>query len=366
MNRKQFLMVLVALAIVGGAGLILIHRNQDAWMGHEANAGDRVLPGFRMNDVALIHVRGSGNDFNVIHTNDIWRVRERDDYPADFALIRDFLFKIRDLKVVQSDVIGPSELSRLDLEPPGSGTNSATLVEFKDQHGNPLEGLLIGKKHLRPQNGSEPRGLHGLFDGCYILLPDDSQNALFVSDDLAAASPDPGSWLSQDFFKAENAKYISLVSPKAADSWEISRADDSSPWTLSNTKPGDAFNSSGASDISQILEFATFDDVARKTPALMAGDGLDEPIVITALTDHFSYTIKVGQMEANGDYPMTVDVQGNIPNTDPDAADLRAKLAKEQALAPWIFDVGTWMGRILRARTALLEQTMSTAQSAEN
>jgi hypothetical protein len=365
MNRKQFLMVLMALAIVGGAGLILIHRNQDTWMGHEAKAGDRVLPGFRMNDVSVIHVRGSGDDFNVIHTNDIWRVQERNDYPADFALIRDFLLKIRDLRVVQSDLIGPSALSRLDLEPPGSGTNGATLMEFRGQRGELLGSLLMGKKHRRPQNGSEPPGLHGLFDGCYVLLPDDPGNALLVSDDLAAASPDPGSWLSEDFFKAENTKYISLVSPRAADSWEISRADDSSPWTLSNARPGEALNGNAASDISQILEFAAFDDVARKTPALTASDGLDNPVVITALTDHFAYTIKVGRMEPNGDYPITVNVQGNIPDTDPDAADLRAKLAKEQALAPWIFDAGTWMGRILHGKSALLEQAASEAQSAE-
>ena len=70
-------------------------------------------------------------------------------------------------------------------------------------------------------------------------------------------------------------------------------------------------------------------------------------------------------MEANGDYPITVNVQGNIPDTDPDAADLRAKLAKEQALAPWIFDAGTWMGRILHGKSALLEQAASEAQSAE-
>jgi hypothetical protein len=365
MSRKQFVMVLLALAIVGGAGLVLVHRNQQGWMGHEARVGDKVLPDFQMNDVAVIHVQGDSNDFNVIHTNDVWRVRERDDYPAEYGLIRDFLFKVRDLKVVQSDLIGPSELARLDLEPPGDGTNSATLLEFKNQSGKLLASLLIGKKHLRPQNNLEPPGLHGLFDGCYVLMPDDPGNALLVSDDLAAASPDPGSWLCQDFFKAENVKYISLTSPKAANSWEISRADDSSPWTLSYPRPGKVLDRKVASDISEILEFGTFDDVARKTPALIARHGLDNPIVITALTDHFAYTIKVGQMEANGDYPITVNVQGNISNTDPNAADLRAKLAKEQALAPWIYNAGTWMARILTERMAIAERSVSQAQTAE-
>lgn len=358
-------MVLLALAVIGGAGLVLLHRNQQSWMVHEAEVGDKVLPGFQMNNVAVIHVQGAGADFNVVHSNDLWTVRERDNYPADFALIRDFLFKVRDLKVVQSDVIGPNELARLDLDPPGEGTNCATLLDFKDQNGKPLASLLIGKKHRRPQNGSEPLGLHGLFDGCYALLPGDPQNALLVSDDLAAASPNAGAWLSQDFFKAENIKYISFTSPKAADSWEISRTDDSSPWTLSNPKPGQVLNVQAASIIAEILEFPAFDDVALKTPALMASHGLDKPIVITAMTDHFAYTIKVGQMETSGNYPITVNVDGNIPDTDPNASDLRAKLAKEQALAPWIFDAGTWMDRVMRSSTAISEQAASETQTAE-
>ncbi|HEX3625549.1 MAG TPA: DUF4340 domain-containing protein [Verrucomicrobiae bacterium] len=365
MNRKQFVMVLVALAIVVGAGLVLAHRNRQVWTVHEARAGDKVLPEFQINDVAVIHIRGEGEDFNVVHTNDLWRVRERDDYPAEFALIRDFLFKVRDLKVVQSDLIGPSELARLDLDPPGTGTNSATLLEFKNQSGKILASLLIGKRHLRPQNPLEPPGLHGLFDGRYVLLSGDPDNALLVSDDLAAASPDPGNWLSQDFFKAENIKYLSLNSPKAGESWEISRADESSPWTLSNAKPGESLNGKVISDITEILAFPTFDDVARKTPELMAGHGLDKPIVITAMTDHFAYTLKVGPMEANGDYPITVNVQGNIPDTDPNAAALRAKLAKEQALVPWIFDAGTWIGRIMTERMALVERTAPGTQTAE-
>lgn len=365
MNRKQFLMVLLALAIVGGAGLVLLHSNQRSWMVHEAKVGDKLLPGFQMNDVAAIHVRGNDTDFTIVHSNDLWCVSERANYPADFALIRDLLFKVRDLKVVQSDVIGSNELARLALDPPGAGTNSATLLEFKDRSGKLLASLLAGKKHLRPRNDSEPPGLHGLFDGRYVLLPNDPENALLVSDDLAAVSPDPGSWLSQDFFKAENVRYVSLVSPNAANSWEISRTDDSSPWTLLNSKPGELLNARTASTVGDILAFATFDDVARKTPEVVASRGLDKPTVITALTDHFAYTIKVGRIEANGDYPITVNVEGNIPDTDPNASDLRAKLAKEQALASWVFDADTWVGRVLLNRSSLLEQPSSRAQTAQ-
>lgn len=365
MNRRQFTSVLLALAIVGGAGLILVHRKQEGWMVHEAKVGDKVLPGFQMNEVAVIHVRGNGANFDVVHTHNLWRIRERDNYPADYDLVRDFLFKVRAMKVVQSDVIGANELPRLDLEPPGKGTNSALLVQFKDAGGKLLASLLVGKKHRRPRNDSEPLGLHGLFDGRYVLLPGDPHNALLVSDDLAAVSPTPGLWLNPDFFKVENAKFISISSPEHGKELEISRADGDSPWTLSNPRTGQTVNDLAASQLTEILEFPSFDDVARKTPALLASQGLDQPIVITALTDHFAYTLKVGRKNPDGDYPITVNVAGEIPDTAPDAADLRAKLARERALEPWIFEAGHWVERMFEARESLVQQSTSSAQTAE-
>ncbi|MGH8024926.1 MAG: DUF4340 domain-containing protein [Limisphaerales bacterium] len=318
-----------------------------------------------MNEVAVIHVEGNGANFNVVHTHNLWSIRERDNYPADYDLVRDFLFKVSALKVVQSDVIGANELARLDLEPPGTGTTSALLVQFKDRGGKLLASLLVGKRHRRPRNDSEPLGLHGLFDGRYVLLPGDPHNSLLVSDDLAAVSPAPGLWLSQDFFKVENVKFISISSPEHGKGREISRADDDSPWTLSNARPGETVNDLAASRLSEILEFPSFDDVARKTPALLASQGLDKPIVITALTDHFAYTLKVGRKKPDGDYPITVNVAGDIPDAAPDAAGLRAKLARERALEPWIFYAGHWVERMLEARDSLVQRSTSAAQTAE-
>jgi hypothetical protein len=310
--------------------------------------------------VAVIHIQGGGADFNVIHTNDLWCVPERDHYPANFPMIREFLIKVRDLQVVQSDVIGPSELARLDLNPPGSSSNSATMVEFKNAQGKVLAAFLAGKRHLRPRDDSEPVGLHGLFDGRYILLPADPDNALLLSDDLAIVNPDPGSWLDQDFFKPENIKYVSLVSPDPGSSWEISRADTASPWILANPKAGEVLNAHVASVIGEILEFPSFDDVAARTSDRLADKGLDKPVVVTILTDYFAYTLKVGNREPNGDHPLAVSVQADIPATDPDAADLQAKLAREQALAPWVYDAGHWLERVLRDRSQLVGQTTIT------
>jgi hypothetical protein len=384
MSRKQFFLVLLALAIVGGAGLVLLKRDQQTWAANEAKVGDVILPGFSINSVESIHVKGVV-DFNLLHTNGIWRVDERYNYPANFARVSDLLIKIRDLKVVQSDLIGPSQLPRLYLNAPGNPTNGGTLFEFKDGHGKILASLLVGKKHDKPQDLSEPIGLHGMFDGCYVLLPNEPQNALVASDELAAADPQPRSWLNRDFFKVEHIRLISLVAPNPDDSWEISRDNDSSPWVLNNAKPGEVLNTNVVYDPGEILAFPEFDDVAPQTSTNMAALGLDKPIVVTVVTENLAYTLKVGPKLPNGERAMTVAIAGNIlparvadPNEQPEDKakldaefekkneDLRKILARGQSLAPWIYEAGSWIEMVLHVRSDLLEKTtLAAGQTAQ-
>src|SRR5436190_11118412 len=159
MSRKQFFVVLAALAFIGGAGLVLFHRHEQLWTNSATKTGGSLMPGFKFNEVAAIHVQGN-SDFNVVRDNGIWRVPERHNYPANFRQIRQLLMNMRDLKVVQSEPVGPSQLERVDLNPPGRSPGGGTLLEFKDAHGKTLDSLLVGKEHERLQTESSARALH--------------------------------------------------------------------------------------------------------------------------------------------------------------------------------------------------------------
>ena len=102
MNRKQFIFVLIALAIIGGAGLVLLRQNRQSWGIHEAKVGEKLLPHFRLNDVAAVRIKGA-SELHIFQTNGLWRVREREDFPANYPQLKDLLIKIRDTKVVQSE-----------------------------------------------------------------------------------------------------------------------------------------------------------------------------------------------------------------------------------------------------------------------
>ncbi len=356
MNRKQLLFLLLAMAVIGGAGLVLLKRNRESWAVPVAKMGDKVLPNFEPNAVAAIHIKGA-SDLNLVHKNDVWRVQERNDYPANFHQISDLLIKLKDLKVVEAETVEPSQLARVNLDEPGKGSSSGTLVEFKDGQGKTLAALLLGKKHMRELSSSPFAS--GTADGRYILLPDDPKDVLLISDALSSLQPNPQPWLSRDFFKAEKVKSVSMTATNAANSWKLARETESSPWVLVDIRPGEVLDTNKAALAVKSLGYPAFADIASNTAP--AETGLDKPVVEAVETfDHFSYTLKIGAKSPVGNYYVTVAVTAEIPTADSAGKDetkkLQNKLKQEQALAPWVYLVGSWiMDPLMRDRAQLLK-----------
>jgi len=356
MNRKHFLIVLLALAIVGGAGLVLLRHNKEAWSVREAKMGDPVLPGFKPNDVAAIHLKGT-SEIHIAQANGIWRVRERGDYPANYQQIKNCLIKLRDLKVVQAEEVGPSQLARVELEEPGKEAGGATLIEFSDAKGKLLNSLRVGKRHLRPQDPTVPAGLHGLYDGRYVLLPSDPGSVLLISDELAGVSSEPESWLDHDFIKVDHVRSVSLTSTNAADSWSIARETESAAWTLADfhADKGEALATSVVSQIGELLPFIAFMDVVPKTSASEKYFKNAKRLKVETF-DHFTYDIKVSPKQSDGNYLIAVAVTAEKSGQSKESL---AKLEKESkiAAAPWDYAVeARIMDLLVRDRAQLIEK----------
>lgn len=387
MNRKQFIFVLLALFIIGGAGLVLLNQNKQSWAVHEAKVGDKLLPDLRPNEVAAIHIKGA-SDLHIVQTNGLWQVRERGDYPANYQQVRGLLLKIRDVKVAQSEQIGPSQLARVDLEP--EGPHQGTLLEFIDRQGKVLDAVHVGKMHLRHRDESGPFGLRGLFDGRYVVLPGKPENVLLISDDLPSVTPEPSLWLSKEFFKFENVKFISLFSTNAANSWELVRETESWPWSLVAPRPGEELDTKIASEIVEMLHFLTFVDILPTPLRAPSETGMDKPILLTILTfDRFAYTLKIGvppQRKQDAIYYLSVAVSANLsserpPGAGPETADeqkkldeefqnktrkLREKLARESQLAHRVFTIESQLIEpLMRERARLLETKTLVSEKAQ-
>src|SRR5205814_943276 len=97
--------------------------------------------------------------------------------------IQEFLLKARDLKIVQSEKVGPSQWARLRLAP-GQGSNSPVVLELKDAAGKPLRTLLLGKKHMKRSDQPAPggEGEEAWPDGRYVRMSADSENVALIAD----------------------------------------------------------------------------------------------------------------------------------------------------------------------------------------
>src|SRR6266581_2137167 len=156
MNRKQLITLLVLVVLIGGACLMLLRNQNKSWEGANPALGKKLLGEFPVNDVGHITLKQGTNELNLAK-KDVWRVQERNGYPANYSEISDFLLKLRDLKIVQSENSTPSQLQKLALVP-GQATNSALIVDLKGQNDKTIKSILLGKKHMKKNVRPSPMG----------------------------------------------------------------------------------------------------------------------------------------------------------------------------------------------------------------
>jgi hypothetical protein len=373
MNAKQFAILIALVVVLGGAALVLHHRQTSSWSDTGTTAGKKLLGDFPVNDVARIQIQQGTNDLNLVKTNDIWCVRERGDYPANFSQISQFLLKLRGLKIVQTEQVGLTQRPRLDLAPPGPETNSATLVAFRDDNGKPIRTLWLGKNHLHESSTPSPNGMDESWpDGRYVLTSSNSETVAVISDALSEVNPQSDQWLDKTFFKVQNPKTISVTFPQATNSWALTRTNESASWELADAKPGEQLDSAKSGELTDALSSPSFNDVAPD--AKPAQTGLDKPKIIEIKTfGDFDYRLKIGN-ETNDNYYMTVAVTGSFPkartpgkNEKPAEKEkldkaFQAKLKQEEdklqqesSLEQWVYLVPNWtINPLLKERSQLL------------
>lgn len=384
MNSKQLSILVVLAIVVGGLGFWAVNSRQQSWQQSSSALGQKLLPNLPVNDVTAIHIKGTG-ELTLVKKDDSWRVQERGDYPANYNEISDFVLKAADLKVVQSEPIGASQLARMELE---EGKN-ATLLEFKGAGGKPLQAVLLGKKHSRKSDHPDPYGMGDSSDGRYVMRKDDTKNVLLISDPMANVEPNADHWLNKDFFKVEKAKSITFNSTNATNSWKLTRDTESAPWRLADAKTGEVLDTNKVSSVGSTLNYPSFVDVSTNSAA---DAGLDKPETLVIETfDNFTYNIKVGKKTPENNFYTQVSVSANLPKErtpgkdekaedkaklDKEFADkqkpLQEKLANEQKLDKWTYLVSSWtVDPLVRNRGELMvekkeEKKADTASKTNN
>ena len=378
MNTKQILLLTVLVVAVGIGGLMLRSRQSESWTGGTAE-GQKLLVQLPVGEtLAQVVIQHGTNTATLVKQADVWRVQERAGHPANYSEISSAILKLRDLKPVETEPISAAQLGRLELLPPGEGSNTATRVEFRDATGKVLESLSLGKTQMQeggPAAQFEGGDMGGFPAGRWVMIGGQKDKVSLVSDPLANLAPNPAAWLDKDFFKVEKIKSITVTHAAATNSWIVSRTNEaSSDWTLADAKPDETLDASKTSGFSWALSSPAFEDVVvdAKPEAL----GLDKPTTITIGTfDGLVYTLKVGA-KTDDRLAMALTVAGNFPRDrsagqdekpedksklDQAFADnlkkLEVKLAREKSFEKWTYLVsGYTLDSVMKMRPELLQE----------
>lgn len=288
MNARLAGILVLLLAILGGAALLSQRQDGPRQAGSGTALGQPLLKDLKAADIAAIRLSEPTATLTLQRKDEGWTLAERRDFPASLESVRDFVLKAIALKAGQSDAIGEKDRARLRVD--GSGTQ----VDFLDADGKPLARMIVGKKYFK-RDPDDPEKVPG--DGRFVLLPDAPGRVYVVADPLGQASPQSRGWIDRTAFKVEKVGTLELRFADGA-GWRIARSADNADWKLAGARPGEKLDISRANAASYMLSQLELGDVAA--PALAdkpAETGLDKPTLIRATTlAGAAWEIRVGKL----------------------------------------------------------------------
>ena len=304
MNRKPLIVLLVLVFVLGGAGIIVYKHNSSTWQAPPPSG--KVLGDFSLNDVSRVSIQTGSASLLLTKKNDKWVVPASGNYPADFERVASLIQTLWQLKPVEDEQVGPSQLERFNLLPPGKGDGTGTLVELQGADSKPLASLLVGKKFLKktPQAPDQ----EGYAAGRYVMpTGSNPPKVSLVSETLEQVDPTPTAWLDKSFLKIDNIKSVSISS--GTNQWTVTRdSDTENTWKLAGAKPSEAVDQEKVPYFVSIFGSPTFNDVL---PAGSVPAGYDSIVTVTTF-DQFIYTLKFGKA-AGDNLPLSIAVSANPP-----------------------------------------------------
>ncbi len=402
--KAKHLIVLAALLVV--AIIIAIATGGGGKGGEEAGglaAGDAVLPGLAVNEVASFKITGDEKSVELERKGGEWAVKERAGYPADFGKLSRVLKALRGLEIAEARRAGASTYGRFELKAPAGGEDdkAGVLVEMGDGDGGELATLVLGKRYAGATDGS---GRAGGGSGRYVRTPSNEGQVFIVSDSLFDIDPSPSSWLQRDFFRVEKHKDVTVGHP-GGEGFKFSREEEGGDLALEGLADDEELNTTNTGTIASAFSSASFRDVVVGDAAAPEATGLDEPVTVEVTTfEGFGYKVKLGRKAPEGDAPedgaadpaatkpkyyLSVEVDATldeerVPGEDEAVADdasdedkkkaedlkkqrdeefaaekkrLEEKLEKEKAFAGTIYEIDSWAAeKFFKGRDELVKE----------
>ncbi|KPJ91763.1 MAG: hypothetical protein AMJ55_11045 [Gammaproteobacteria bacterium SG8_15] len=260
MKNSKHILILASVAVIFIIATLFSGPTDDEISG----AGDKMYPDLlpRANDVSYIKIQTNQNTLTLTKDQDLWTVKEHDNYPAALDKVRELVLGVGNLTRVEPKTRKPENYSRIglqDVSEQGSTSIQITMIAGSDKK---LADLIIGDS--KPAKG----------------------DASLQSYYIRTAVPDkwePKDWLDVDIIELKRER-IQQVKVNHADGElvYIHRDNpDTRDFTLDSLQPGEQVTAPyEVNNIATTFTKMTFDDVVS---AANAGVG-DKPVYSAVLT----------------------------------------------------------------------------------
>ncbi|MEZ5406303.1 MAG: DUF4340 domain-containing protein [Verrucomicrobiia bacterium] len=274
---RLLVLLLVALVIVTFA-IFLRQKKQTSLSLGQLQAGQKIFSDLDLNGLTKVQVQKLGQTLTLSKINGIWQVEEKYGYPAAFSLLRDFLTKVAEAKIVQNVPANADQWSQLDLVSPENQGAAIEIKLFKDS--KQLATLFyVGKS---PVNAA----------GRYVRLPQKNESIFLVNEPFSALNYKPEDWLDKQFIRPDNITSLT-IKPATKEEWKLFRSSETNAFEMVGVKK-EKLDSEKVDSLIQALSSLRFDDILETN---LVKEGFSNPAHIEMATfNEKNYRLTVGSV----------------------------------------------------------------------
>ena len=213
MERKAFA-ILASLAVL--AALLVWRVGGPGAGGDDRAAVPLAFPQLagQLADVRKIVVTDAATATTLVRKDDSWVSETFGGYPADKAIVRQFLYSVTKLQRLEPKTTNPKLFERLGLTPPDAAGSRAVRVQLLDGQGKALADYLQGDAPAGAERPTETR--------FYLLQDGESQTWLAGGGQRADA--DPAAWIGKDLINIDQERVKELtVTPPTGETLTVYR-----------------------------------------------------------------------------------------------------------------------------------------------
>ena len=250
---KKTLWTLVALLAALAVASWWNGRRANAPVAETAAAAQRLLPDVDLNAVRAIVLADAAATARVAKVDDVWRVAEMEDAPADVGRLRDLLRTLDEQDDVQLAEAGAEHLADYGLAP--AGEPAPLRIELQHDQGTTV--LQLGKRR-EPRNAEN---MWGAPAGRYARV--DEGPVLLLKDDLALAQAVPDVWWERTLL-AVPPESVRRVETSGADGACAIARDTHGVFVLENAAAGETVDVAAADRLFGALRNLRADGLLKK------------------------------------------------------------------------------------------------------